>query len=121
MRRAQALHAPAFLIHGDHRIAAHGLAQIAGQAAQLFGIFHIAAKQDEAPGIGRAKEIPLGPRQISPGDAAKDGRVLRHAYFSARQSVPPDFSALQKSRASPSDPKPATRRRQKVRPFETCS
>ena len=107
MGRAHPLHASTFLINGDDGVAPDRFAQIAGQAAQLVGAFDIAGKQDEAPRIGRAEEIPLGRRQFR---AQKPEDRSRHCWV-AMQSAPSASSAAQKRRASSRDSKPATRRR----------
>ena len=88
MRGAHPLHAASFLVNCDDRIAADRRAQIAGQAAQLLGAFDIATEEDEAPGIGRAEEIPLGRREIGPGDAAEDRGAVAHCAVAGMQSVP---------------------------------
>jgi len=55
-RRAQALHAPAFLIDGDRAIAPHSLAKICAKRPHLIGVFDIAGKQDEPKRVHLAKQ-----------------------------------------------------------------
>ena len=50
-RGAQTLHAPALLIHRNHRIAAHRIAHIIAQGADLIGRVDVARKQDETERI----------------------------------------------------------------------
>ncbi len=58
--RLQALHAAAFLIDQDKKVApAYRLASLADEAPQLLGVGNIAAKQDQTRGLHLAVEAPF--------------------------------------------------------------
>ena len=49
MRRTQPLHAAAFLVDQDRRLAAYSAAELLDQAAQRVGVRDIALEDDETP------------------------------------------------------------------------
>ncbi len=56
-RRADALHAAAFLVDEDRRVgAADAVAHLGDEIADLLGLADVAGKQDEAPGAFAAVE-----------------------------------------------------------------
>jgi len=85
-RRAQALHPAAFLIDGDHTIAAHRFAHLCAQRANLIGTVDIAGKQDEAKRIGLAKQglfIGAEPQPLG----IEDGGAEAHRVVTGMQSA----------------------------------
>ncbi len=113
LRRAQALHAPAFLIHQNGRIPAHGGAQVTGQAAELIGPVHVAGKKDKAERIGVAEERALCLGQLWPEAAENRGprAERRHLCSTGMQEAFCSSSDVQKPRAPISSGKPWARRR----------
>ncbi|MNV77985.1 hypothetical protein D3C71_1714500 [compost metagenome] len=74
VRRAEALHPTAFLIDQDGGVGApHAVAQIVNQRLHLGLGVHVAAEQDEAPGLGLSEEGALLRRQLVAGTAVDGG------------------------------------------------
>ena len=115
MRGPQPLHPPAFLIDQDRRRPADRVAQSRGQAAQLIGVFDIAGKQDETPGVGVAKETGLDPGKLGAKTAEDAGPG--HPRVNTGMHCARSFSSTaQNRRAASSSSKPRARRRKKVLP-----
>ena len=112
MGRAQPLDAAALLIDQNWRLAAHGIAQRAGQAAQLVRVLDIAGKDDKAERISAAEKGALTVQKLRSG-AAEDRCPAANAHRcgTGMQIAALATKAVQKRRASASSSNPWARRR----------
>ncbi|MDT4845486.1 hypothetical protein FQZ97_794760 [compost metagenome] len=78
---AKALHATAFVVHGDQQVVPHGL-DLAAQPRQLGAVLPVAGEQDHAAHQGMCQASALSGGQAVAGDVDDQGGVLLHGGFS---------------------------------------
>ena len=93
MRWAEALHATAFLIDEDQRIATDRIPKVVAQPPHLIGRFDIALEQDEGPRVRVAEEGSLTIAQLGSVETENSGK-RRHLPPGHEAGLPRRFQAI---------------------------
>ena len=75
MRRSQALHPAALLVHQNRRVPADGVAKRLNEFLHLLWRAYISLEDDQAPGLGLAEEGALGGGQRGPAKPVMKARA----------------------------------------------